>query len=135
MCAMRVSAQSMSLTYERDDVRRRITVITAGVVTGREILAMVDRQAAEGTWSYAMLYDASTVDSVASADEVRVLERHVAMLSRAYGPRGAVAVLTREPAIFGMVRMYATLGESSHQCVDVFRNPPDAERWLAQRVV
>ena len=122
----------MALTYERDDVRRRITVITTGAVTSGEILAMVDRQAAEGTWSYAMLYDASDADSVASADEVRVLDRHVATLIRAHGRRGPVAVLTREAAIFGMTRMYATLGESSHQRVDVFRDPPDAERWLAQ---
>jgi hypothetical protein len=29
-----------------------------------------------------------------------------------------------------MVRMYSTLGDQSHQSVEVFRDVGDAERWL-----
>jgi hypothetical protein len=118
----------MPLSYQRDDVRKRITVITTGVLTSGEIVAMVDRQANEGTWSYAMLYDACRVTSVATADEVRALAHHVQALERTHGPRGPVAVLTNEDAIYGMARMYST---SSQQRVGVFRDAADAERWLA----
>jgi hypothetical protein len=117
----------MSLSYERDNARRRITVVTTGVVTGSEIVAMVDRQASESTWSYAMLYDACRVTSVATADEVRALAHHVEALERALGPRGPVAVLTNEDSIYGMTRMYST---TSQQRVEVFRDAADAERWL-----
>ena len=119
----------MALSYHRDDVRKRLTVITTGVVTAREIREMVDRQASEGTWSYAMLYDASGVTSIASTQEVRALAHHVQALERKHGPRGPVAVLTNQDAIYGMSRMYSM--SAQQQRVEVFRDAGHAERWLA----
>ena len=42
----------MPITYLRDDERRRIVVTTIGSVGIDEMLAVVDRQAAESTWLY-----------------------------------------------------------------------------------
>ena len=40
----------MPITYERDDRRRRIIVTTIGIVGLDDLMAVMDRQASEGTW-------------------------------------------------------------------------------------
>jgi hypothetical protein len=121
----------MPITYERDDKRRRIVVTTIGIVGLDDMLAVVDRQANEGTWEYGILYDSRRVASVASQTDVRAGLRHVELLSRTHGRRGPVAFVTTMPAAYGMVRMYSTLSGQNHQAVEVFRDIGDAERWLA----
>jgi len=120
----------MPITYERDDERRRIVVTTVGTVGYEEVMAVVDRQAAEGTWQYGMLYDSRQVSTVASQADVRMGLKHVETLSRAYGQRGPVAFVTTMPAAYGMVRMYSILAGQLHQVVEVFRDIGDAERWI-----
>jgi len=124
----------MPITYERDDERRRIVVTTIGIVGVDDLLAVVDRQANDGTWQYGMLYDSRRVTSVASQTDVRAGLKHVDVLSRVHGRRGPVAFVTTMPAAFGMVRMYSTLAGQLHQAVEVFRDIGDAERWLADRL-
>lgn len=123
----------MPITYERDDKLRRIVVTTIGIVGLDDMLAVVDRQAIEGTWQYGILYDSRRVASVASQTDVRAGLRHVELLSRTHGKRGPVAFVTTMPAAFGMVRMYSTLSGQVQQVVEVFRDIGDAERWLATR--
>ncbi len=121
----------MPITYERDDARRRIIVTTIGDVGLDDMLAVVDRQASEGTWQYGILYDSRRVASVATQSEVRTGLRYVDTLSRTQGRRGPVAFVTTMPAAYGMVRMYSTLAGQLHQAVEAFRDIGDAERWLA----
>jgi hypothetical protein len=122
----------MPITYERDDSRRRITVTLAGVVALEELLAIVDRQATEGTWSYGMLYDATRVAKAraGTSDEVRRVVRHVIGRVAEHGERGPVAIVTDNPADYELVRAYSTLSARAEIAVDVFRDPTDAERWL-----
>ena len=124
----------MPITYERDDERRRIVVTTIGIVGLDDMLAVVERQATDGTWQYGVLYDSRRVTSVASQTDVRAGLKHVETLSREHGRRGPVAFVTTMPAAFGMVRMYSTLAGQLHQAVEVFRDIGDAERWLADRL-
>jgi hypothetical protein len=121
----------MPITYERDDVRRRVVVTTIGIIALDDMLAVVDRQAGEGTWHYGMLYDSRRVSTVASQTDVRIGLKHVETLSRTHGRRGPVAFVTTMPAAYGMVRMYSTLAGQQHQSVEAFRDIGDAERWLA----
>lgn len=124
----------MPITYERDDKQRRIVVTTIGIVGLDDMLAVVDRQANEGTWQYGILYDSRRVASVASQTDVRAGLRHVEVLSRTHGKRGPVAFVTTMPAAYGMVRMYSTLSGHVQQSVEVFREIGDAERWLASQL-
>jgi hypothetical protein len=124
----------MPITYERDDKLRRIVVTTIGIVGLDDMLAVVDRQATEGTWQYGILYDSRRVASVASQTDVRAGLRHVEVLSRTHGRRGPVAFVTTMPAAYGMVRMYSTLAGQVEQAVEVFRDIGDAERWLASQM-
>jgi hypothetical protein len=123
----------MPITYERDDKLRRIVVTTIGIVGLDDMLAVVDRQATEGTWQYGILYDSRRVASVASQTDLRAGLRHVELLSRTYGRRGPVAFVTTLPAAYGMVRMYSTLAGQIQQAVEVFRDIGDAESWLASQ--
>ena len=124
----------MPITYERDDERQRVIVTTIGIVGIDDLTAVIDRQAAEGTWQYGMLYDSRRVVSVASQAEVRTGLKHVESVSRIHGRRGPVAFVTTMPAAYGMVRMYSTLAGELQQAVEVFRDLGDAERWLAARL-
>jgi hypothetical protein len=119
------------ITYARDDAHRCIVITTIGSVGLADLVAVMDRQAGDGTWQYGMLYDARRATSVASQIEVRAGLKHVETLSRTNGPRGPVAFVTTMPAAYGMVRMYSTLAGQVHQAVEAFRDIGDAERWLA----
>ena len=48
----------MPIQYVRDDAKKRILVTTTGEIGLDDIVGIVDRQAKDRTWSYAMLYDA-----------------------------------------------------------------------------
>ena len=61
----------MPIRYERDDRRRRINILSAGQVTTAQVLATLDRQAAEGAWSYGVLYDARASASMPTGDDLR----------------------------------------------------------------
>ena len=124
----------MPIDYVRDDQTRRVTVALTGDVSLAELMHVVDRQAAEGTWTYGLLYDARRVLTPAESREARMLVAHVAKVAAVHGQRGPVAIVTDRPATYGIVRMYSMLsdGAPQHLTVDVFRDPADAERWLEQ---
>jgi hypothetical protein len=67
----------MPHTYERDDDRRLITVKLIEPSSVDDILSAVDRQAAEDTWAYAMLYDLRSVTQLLSEADVRRVADHV----------------------------------------------------------
>jgi hypothetical protein len=122
----------MPITYVRDDARRLITVAVDGPLVLAEVLATIDRQAAEGTWHYARLYDDRRLRPVPTSAEVRTLLDGVRGRIREHGSRGPVAILTDQPAVFGMVRMYMSLA-GDEPAMSVFRDIGDAERWLGER--
>ncbi len=120
----------MPVTYTRDDARQRITVVLDGSFTHDELVATIDRQAGEGTWSYRTLIDARTAPAATSIDIARVrraVERH----SRQLGRRGAVALVVSptDDAAYGMGRMYELA--SDDPLFGVFRTMAAAEPWLA----
>jgi len=125
----------MPITYERDDARRRITVTLAGAVTLDDLLAIVDRQATEGTWTYGLLYDARRVskDQAGTPDEVRRVFHHVSAHAAEHGPRGSVAIVTDNPADYALLRTYSILSARAEITVEIFRDPGDADRWLASK--
>ena len=122
----------MAIFYARDDDRRLITVMADGPFDVDGILGTLDRQATEGTWQYARLYDDRRVTVPPTSEQTRSLLDAVRRRIREHGPRGPVAIVTDQPANYGMVRMYMTLADEE-QFVAVFRESSDAERWLAAR--
>jgi hypothetical protein len=123
----------MPITYERDDARRRIIVTLAGAVTLEDLLGIVDRQASEGAWACGLLYDARRVakEQAGTPEEVRRVFHHVSAHASERGPRGPVAIVTDNPADYALLRIYSTRIARAEMAVEVFRDPGDAERWLA----
>ena len=99
-----------------------------------DVLGIVDRQIDEGTWTYSMLYDTRrlSLGQTGTQDEVRKLLKHVLSRGEDRGQRGPVAIVTDNPAYYVVIRLYASLGKSAHLTMEVFRDPGDAERWLAE---
>ena len=54
---------AVTVTYDRDDAQRRIIIKLAGAFELPATLALVDRLAADGAWSYGLLYDACALVS------------------------------------------------------------------------
>ena len=123
------------LTYTRDDARRRITVTIVGPARLEDLTAVIERQAAEDVWQYAMLYDVRAVAAPLSVDATRRLVTLVAQLTLAHGERGPVAIVCRSIEEFGMARMYSLLAESrANLDSNVFFELADAAVWLRDRM-
>lgn len=124
----------MPITYERDDRRHRIIVTLEGTFDVDEIVATLDRQASEGTWHHTRLYDLRALREAPTSPQIKALLGHVRERTRVHGLRGPVAVVTDHLAVYGMVRMYMSLGENDGT-VEVFRDIAAADRWLTARTV
>ena len=119
----------MPLTYERDDERRLITVTVTAPYSVEDLLGVIDRQAAEDTWSYAVLFNLSAPMSIA-ADSQRVADYVQAVgAGRQRGPVGIA--ISRDPGQFRrgltyseMIRKIAT--------VEVLLTPGQIEDWLSR---
>jgi len=82
----------MPLNYNCDHAARRLTVVSVGAVSREETLAMIDRQVAEGAWSFGLLYDLRQGTTVPTAEDVQQTVLHVGRLTTKHGPRGPVAL-------------------------------------------
>ena len=122
----------MPIRYERDDARRRIVVTTSGDVTADEVMSVIDRQIAEGAWTYAMLYDHSLALSLPPDDAVTVIVARTRQASEQLGPRGPIAAVTRDAEQFRRAPAFAWL-EHSPDAVAFFSDRRSAEKWLAER--
>jgi hypothetical protein len=120
----------MPLHYTRDDSKRRIVVTSVGPVTLADALAIINRQAAEGAWSYGVLYDTRASADAPSAADVNQLILRVGALTVKHGPRGRVAMVARHPTLSKMGRRYAKLGDLTALDVRLFATVREAEAWL-----
>ncbi len=120
----------MPIHYSRDTTRRRIDARSTGVIDVNEVLKFVEAQHADGAWHDAVLLDARGAETTISPTDARQIAARVKALSAAAGPRGPLAVVTRDPVVFGMNRMYGVYVEGTH-VVGVFHDLPEAEEWLS----
>jgi hypothetical protein len=119
----------MAFDYVLDHERRRLTIVRSGPTDLVQILAALDRQAADGAWSYRLLHDARGASTAPSSTEVRAVAEHARKLSQLHGPRGRVAFVTRAPELVGAMQIYAVLAEE-RAAVEVFWDRDEADRWL-----
>jgi hypothetical protein len=121
------------LTYLRDGVHGRITVTITGPARLADLESVVERQAADGTRGYGMLYDECLGTASLSVSATRALVAVVDRTTRAYGPRGPVAIVGEVVEQFGMARMYSILGDQHGRESNVFHDVAAAEAWLDNR--
>ena len=112
---------------------RRVRTTVTGPVTVDDILNHLQAACREELLPFAELIDArgaaqpflSPTDIWDAAGRVRTMEFD----RRALGPR---AVIVEDLGMFGLTRMFVTL-VSDFFPISVFRNPTEAERWLAEQ--
>ncbi len=121
----------MPITYKFDRTTRRVRTTVNGPVTTDDILKHFEASRQEQLLPYAELIDTreasqpflTPTDIWRAADRVRAVEFD----RRSVGPR---AVIVKDLAVFGLVRMFVTL-MSDYFPMNVFRDPAEAELWLA----
>jgi hypothetical protein len=122
----------MPIEYHHQDQRRLTIVTVTGPCSIEDILGVLDRQAREHTWDYAVLYDlrAAALDAAAHTDLPRIADR-VKVLC-AGRQRGAVGIAIQpQPALFLVALMYMTLTKDLVS-IEVLLSVAQVHAWLAR---
>jgi hypothetical protein len=124
----------MPIAYQRDDQRWLITVTVTEPCTVDDISIVIERQAAEDTWEYALLYDLRAItDASTEADLQQLAERvKVAGGERERGPVG-IAIRAR-PALFLLGLMYTNLIKE-FVSVELLLTAAQIDAWLVRNTV
>jgi Mg-chelatase subunit ChlI len=116
--------------YVRDDEKRRISVLVRTALPPEDFVRIIDRQAQEQTWSYAMLYDLRAVSAPLSKQDYDTLAAEVFRHVAVHGDRGPVAVVTTSADAIGAIQLYAYVLERAGVNLQVFWDLSEADRWL-----
>jgi hypothetical protein len=116
------------IDYSVDHARRRILCVWIPPVENHEIVAAIERTAAEGAWKYGTLHDVRLVEP-RGVTRAREMADVVARLRETHGSRGPVAFVASAAAV-GSAQAYAILGDQAGQSTQVFWDRDAAEAWL-----
>ncbi len=119
-----------AMLYERDDARRFVIATGVGPFAASEILTVIERQRAEGTWGYGMLYDLRRTTGHPSLAELRTIMEKVSSLDQTTRSRGPVAMVTTDPNFYLAGCAYAAMWRMTLR-INVFRDRAEAIEWLA----
>ena len=123
----------MPYEYVRDDTAQRIRITLTDPLTVAERIAAVEQQVADDAWRYGTLIDARSLAVYkAKPTEMQAVVARVAEFVAAYGPRGAVAIVSNRAAVIGAGQMYNSIG-GKRNAVEVFWDLDEARRFLAQQ--
>jgi hypothetical protein len=119
----------MPCEYTRNDARRIVRFTAVSPMTLADVTAALDRQLADGAWSFGMLVDIRR--AILSITEARTLVEDIRERSRRHGPHGPLAMVTRDGV--GTAQLYAMHSANLMPSpIEVFWDMPDAERWLEE---
>jgi hypothetical protein len=126
-----MKSKAVPIDYERDDERRLITVAVIEPYSVDDILGVIDRQAAEDTWWYAILYDLRGLIHVSTDADLQHIADRVKVVGggRKRGPVG-IAVGTH-PEAFRAGLMYTKLAGKLVN-VEVVLTAAQLDGWLAR---
>jgi hypothetical protein len=118
--------------YVRDDAQRMIRVTLRQRITAEELISVVDRQVEENAWDYGLLYDMRNIVEPIPREDAMLVSDHVATHVDVRGPRGRVALVTRNAGAIGSGQRYALDSARGGFTVQVFWDMDEAEAWLLQ---
>jgi hypothetical protein len=124
----------MPMAYQRDDQRWLITVTVTEPCSVDDISSVVDRQAVEDTWEYALLYDLRAMTDASAEADLELLAERVKLVAgeRERGPVG-IAIHPR-PALFLLGLMYAKLIKE-FVTVEVLLTAAQIDAWLVRNTL
>ncbi|MEP6935170.1 MAG: hypothetical protein ABI988_14750, partial [Nitrospirota bacterium] len=122
---------AMPIEYQRDDQRRLIRITMTDPFSFDDLLSQTDRQWAERTWDYAVLYDSRASQHIPPPGELQRLVEHTQMIGggRSRGPVG-VAIPRKSEA----VRRGLDLAERSGPLrdIEILLNETQIASWLVR---
>jgi hypothetical protein len=121
-------------TYARDAERRIVRVTTRHVLTVDDLVAIIDRQREEGSWTFGILYDMRRLEGPMSKEDTMRVANHVRQSVSEHGPRGPVALVTRKSDLVGAGLVYAHDIKRSTE-IEVFWDVQEADEWLTKRLL
>jgi hypothetical protein len=121
----------MPIEYQRDDLRRVITVTLIEPISLDELLSQTDRQWVEGVWEYAVLYDARAISHSRPPDELQRLVDHTRVVGggKPRGPVG-VAIPTRAETVRSGLDLAARAGPLRD--IEILLNETQVKAWLVR---
>jgi len=122
----------MPFDYLRDDAHRRITVTAHQSLTVEEYAGVVDRQAADGTWRFGLLWDLRAAVAPLPVGDADLVAAHVYRNLIRHGTRGPVAVVSDSSPILMSLMAYASKTVRAGLQIRAFSGLVEAEEWLAQ---
>jgi hypothetical protein len=126
---MGLELAELPLNSRVDRNTRTVRTKARGVLEVDDFMAHAHALVKEKVFAYSQLIDAREADLKISAGDVRRLVDRIKTLRKIHGT-ARTAFVTRYPAAFGMMRMYATLSEEYDPGFAVFREIGDAEEWI-----
>jgi hypothetical protein len=121
----------MTVVYERDDRRRLITVTVSEPYSITDITDAIERQSAEDTWDYAMLYDLRSVTHVSPKTDLQQMADRVQVVGRGRA-RGRVGIaISALPELFLIFLTYAQLTRESGTA-EVLLTSAQLDDWLVR---
>ena len=117
----------MPIRYERDDARRRAVVTIQGPFEPADFQAVIDQWRGEDLGDYGMLFDLRGMTGQPTMADLRPSMSQAAQTPTR--PRGPIALVATDPAIYGRACTHASLGRAT-LTVEVFRNVDEAEQSL-----
>jgi hypothetical protein len=121
----------MPVDYQRNEERRLITVTLTDPFSFDDLLSQTDRQWAEQTWEYAVLYDIRAGSRASSAREIHQLVDHTRSVGggRPRGPVG-VAIRPRPEVLRRGMQLTAAAGPSRD--IEILLSEEQVEAWLSR---
>ena len=117
----------MPIRYELDDVHRRVVVTVQGLFAPADFLAVIERRRADNTGAYGILYDLRGMTGEPTIADLRQFMSAAAQTTR---PRGPIALVATDPALYARACTYAAMGRSTKLMIEVFRDLAEAEQRL-----
>jgi hypothetical protein len=126
----------MPYTYTRDNQNRRIVIALKGTFTANEGLATVEQRRADvDAASYGVLYDLRGLIGQPSVGDLKQFMNAEALPptgQQPRQPRGPIAFLVTEPALYEKACIYRALGRGKLS-IEVFRDYEEADGWLGTK--
>jgi hypothetical protein len=123
----------MPLDYKRDDANRRVRLTVTEPFNLADLIAAVERQLGDGAWRYGVLIDARAPLSVSPTRDIQSYAARVSELVAAHGPRGPIAVISRDSKMIGGVKKYS-LFVGKNETLELFWDLDDGQKWLDARM-
>ena len=122
----------MAIVIERDEPKRWLRARATGVLTLDELVAFIrTARSSDELRMWPMIFIGDEASTTLNDEDVDGVVTIVLQALATTGPRAHVAVATRDDRLYRWMLLYEErCAEKGARFMRVFRQHPDAERWL-----